>query len=67
MRLIARAAGRAGLSGSAASLSHEGYLKPHVPPSQNEAWFLSSAHADRDINVTVEAARRAFAVLDATR
>jgi len=38
-----------------------------LPPSQNEAWFLSSAHADRDINVTVEAARRAFAVLDATR
>ena len=38
-----------------------------LPPSQNEAWFLSSAHGDQDVNATVEAARRAFAALGATR
>jgi glutamate-1-semialdehyde 2,1-aminomutase len=38
-----------------------------LPPAQNEAWFLSSAHGDQDINATVEAARRAFGTLGATR
>jgi glutamate-1-semialdehyde 2,1-aminomutase len=33
----------------------------YPPPSQFEAWFPSLAHSDRDIEVTVEAAREAFA------
>src|SRR5437588_1967528 len=33
----------------------------YPPPSQFEAWFPSLAHADRDIERTVEAAREAFA------
>jgi glutamate-1-semialdehyde 2,1-aminomutase len=32
----------------------------YPPPSQFEAWFLSSAHTDRDIDRTVKAAREAF-------
>lgn len=34
-----------------------------LPPSQNEAWFLSLAHGDADVTATVGAARRAFATL----
>jgi glutamate-1-semialdehyde 2,1-aminomutase len=30
------------------------------PPSQFEAWFLSAAHSDRDINATIKAARAAM-------
>jgi glutamate-1-semialdehyde 2,1-aminomutase len=30
------------------------------PPSQFEAWFLSAAHSDRDIEATVKAARGAM-------
>jgi len=30
------------------------------PPSQFEAWFLSDAHSDRDVEATVEAARDAM-------
>ena len=33
----------------------------YVAPSQFEAWFLSSAHTEEDIDVTVEAAAEAFA------
>ena len=33
----------------------------YLPPSQFEAWFLSSAHGDAEIVATVEAAREAFA------
>jgi glutamate-1-semialdehyde 2,1-aminomutase len=33
----------------------------YLPPSQYEAWFLSLAHQQRDIDATVEAARAAFA------
>ena len=33
----------------------------YPPPSQFEAWFPSLAHADRDIERTVEASREAFA------
>ncbi len=33
----------------------------HLPPSQYEAWFLSLAHTDADVDRTVEAARRALA------
>ncbi len=33
----------------------------YLPPSQFEAWFLSSAHTPRDIDRTIAAARAAFA------
>ena len=33
----------------------------YPPPSQFEGWFLSDAHAERDIDRTVSAARRALA------
>jgi glutamate-1-semialdehyde 2,1-aminomutase len=36
----------------------------YLPPSQFEAWFLSSAHGDEEIDATVAAARDAFASLD---
>ena len=36
----------------------------YLPPSQFEAWFLSSAHGDAEIDATVEAAREAFGALD---
>jgi glutamate-1-semialdehyde 2,1-aminomutase len=29
----------------------------YPPPSQFEAWFLSGAHSDRDIDFTIRAAR----------
>jgi glutamate-1-semialdehyde 2,1-aminomutase len=35
----------------------------YLPASQFEAWFLSTAHTDRDIDRTVTAARQAFAEL----
>jgi glutamate-1-semialdehyde 2,1-aminomutase len=40
----------------------QGMLKRGVypPPSQFEAWFLSSAHTDRDVARTIEAARGAM-------
>ena len=31
-----------------------------LPPSQHEAWFVSSAHTDEDLDATLRAARRAF-------
>ena len=31
-----------------------------LPPSQFETWFVSAAHSDRDIEVTLSAAREAF-------
>lgn len=33
-----------------------------LPPSQHEAWFVSSAHADADLDATLRAASDAFAV-----
>jgi glutamate-1-semialdehyde 2,1-aminomutase len=36
----------------------------YLPPSQFEAWFLSSAHRDGEIDATVAAARDGFASLD---
>ena len=33
-----------------------------LPPSQNEAWFVSSAHSGADVDATLRAARDAFAV-----
>ncbi len=44
---------------------HRGMLERSVylPPSQFEAWFLSAAHRDREIDATVEAAAAAFASL----
>jgi glutamate-1-semialdehyde 2,1-aminomutase len=36
----------------------------YLPPSQYEAWFLSSAHGDAEIDATIAAAREAFASLD---
>jgi glutamate-1-semialdehyde 2,1-aminomutase len=38
-----------------------------LPPSQFEAAFLSAAHADADIDYTIEAARKAFASMLAAR
>jgi len=32
----------------------------YAPPSQFEAWFLSSAHTDKDVDVTLKAAAKAF-------
>jgi glutamate-1-semialdehyde 2,1-aminomutase len=32
----------------------------YLPPSQFEAWFLSSAHGDAEIDATIAAAREAF-------
>lgn len=32
----------------------------YLPPAQFEAWFISAAHTDEDIEVTIEAAARAF-------
>ena len=36
----------------------------YLPPSQFEAWFLSAAHGDAEIDATIAAARDAFASLD---
>jgi glutamate-1-semialdehyde 2,1-aminomutase len=36
----------------------------YIPPSQFEAWFLSGAHTERDIDRTVKAAREAMAELN---
>jgi glutamate-1-semialdehyde 2,1-aminomutase len=36
----------------------------YLPPSQFEAWFLSTAHGDAEIDATVSAAREVFASLD---
>ena len=36
----------------------------YLPPSQFEAWFLSSAHGEDEIDATIAAAREAFASLD---
>ena len=33
----------------------------YLPPSQYEAWFVSWAHSDADIEKTIDAARKAFA------
>jgi glutamate-1-semialdehyde 2,1-aminomutase len=33
----------------------------YPPPSQFEAWFLSGAHTERDIDTTIKAARAALA------
>jgi glutamate-1-semialdehyde 2,1-aminomutase len=33
-----------------------------LPPSQHEAWFVSSAHTDADLDATLRAARDAFAI-----
>jgi glutamate-1-semialdehyde 2,1-aminomutase len=35
----------------------------YLPPSQFEAWFLSSAHGNEEIDTTVDAAREAFALI----
>jgi glutamate-1-semialdehyde 2,1-aminomutase len=35
----------------------------YLPPSQFEAWFLSSAHGDAEVDTTIAAAREAFAAL----
>jgi glutamate-1-semialdehyde 2,1-aminomutase len=33
----------------------------YLPPSQFEAWFLSGAHTERDVEKTIAAAREAMA------
>ena len=38
----------------------------YLPPSQFEAWFLSGAHATRDVDDTIRAARKAFKVAATT-
>lgn len=35
----------------------------HLPPSQFECWFISTAHTDADIEKTIQAAEKAFAVV----
>ena len=37
----------------------------YPPPSQFEAWFISGAHTERDIDKTVKAAKEVFASLAA--
>jgi glutamate-1-semialdehyde 2,1-aminomutase len=37
-----------------------------LPPSQHEAWFISAAHGPAELDVTLDAARRAFAGLGAS-
>ena len=34
-----------------------------LPPSQHEAWFISAAHGQPELDVTLDAARHAFAAL----
>ena len=34
-----------------------------LPPSQHEAWFISAAHGQAELDATLEAARRVFATL----
>jgi glutamate-1-semialdehyde 2,1-aminomutase len=38
----------------------------YLPPSQFEAWFLSDAHSERDVDSTVRAAREAMHVVAAS-
>ena len=38
-----------------------------LPPSQNEAWFVSGAHSDDDLDATLDAARAALAALSEDR
>jgi glutamate-1-semialdehyde 2,1-aminomutase len=44
---------------------HRGMLERgvYLPPSQFEAWFVSAAHGDAEIDATVAAAREAFAAI----
>ena len=35
----------------------------YLPPSQFEAWFLSGAHTQRDVDTTVRAARQALGAM----
>lgn len=35
----------------------------HLPPSQFECWFISTAHTDVDIEKTIQAAEKAFAAV----
>ena len=46
-----------------AMLEHGCYL----PPSQSEAWFLSSAHTSKDVGATIKAARAAMRKVGASR
>jgi glutamate-1-semialdehyde 2,1-aminomutase len=39
----------------------------YLPPSQFEAWFLSAAHSERDIDRTVAAAAAAFQACKPTK
>ena len=39
----------------------------YLPPSQFEAWFLSAAHTERDVDRTIRAARDAFQKVARTR
>ncbi|MGH2417545.1 MAG: aspartate aminotransferase family protein, partial [Candidatus Limnocylindria bacterium] len=36
-----------------------------LPPSQHEAWFVSAAHRDEDLDMTIQAADRAFSSMGA--
>jgi glutamate-1-semialdehyde 2,1-aminomutase len=38
-----------------------------LPPSQHEAWFISTAHGDDDLDATVGAARIALASMEGDR
>ena len=39
----------------------------YPPPSQFEAWFLSGAHTEKDVDTTIKAARAAMKAVDAVR
>lgn len=39
----------------------------YAPPSQFEAWFISGAHSDRDVDRTIKAARTSLAEITAGR
>ena len=45
---------------------HRGMLERgvYVPPSQFEAWFISAAHTEGEIDTTVAAVERAVAASD---
>ena len=45
---------------------HRGMLDRgvYLPPSQFEAWFLSSAHGDDEIDATISAAAKTFSSMN---
>ena len=46
------------------AMLHRGVM---LPPSQNEAWFVSAAHTDQDLDVTIDSAPPALGSLSGDR